>query len=411
MQFVIPLFGGLLAAAWSGIAAEYTRGVRQGKSLRQQQPYPKPSPAGGVPAEVPSLSVLIAACNEEEKLPTAFRSLLAQEYPGSFEIVVVNDRSTDRTGAILDALTAEAQESHPDKNVLVLHNRHLPTGWLGKTHAQYQAAKRANGEWLLFTDADIVFEETALSRAVRFAETEKVDHLVTFMNLDLRGFWENVFGLGFSFLFFMRFRPWQVRNPKSSAYLGVGGFNLVRRYAYDGMGTHRAIALEVADDMELGRQLKRNGYVSEVVDADGLISVRWQEGLDGLMGGLVKNAYAGLNYSPLQVVSATGQLLAGIWVPIMGTILAKGKARTGYGIATAILLGLASFHARAGKIPPAYGLTLPISTLLLIVVMWRSMFVTEKNGGITWRGTFYPLETLRERAIPAEPTAEQANHL
>lgn len=394
MKFAISLFGGLLAVAWSGITADYTRGVRKGRTLNTQPPYPTDAP-------VPALSVVMAACNEEEKLPTAFRSLLAQEYPGDFEILAINDRSTDRTPQILEAFAQEAKTS--GKRVVLLHIRDLPAGWLGKNHAQYQGAMQAQGDWLLFTDADIVFEPTALSRAVRFAESEQVDHLVSFMSLDLRGFWEKVFGLGFSFLFFMRFRPWEVRNPKSSAYLGVGGFNMVRRYAYDGMGTHREIALEVADDMELGHRLKQNGYTSEVIGAAEMIRVRWQEGLSGLMGGLMKNAYAGLHYSPWVVLSATGQLFIGIFIPILGTLLVRGAGRWGYGIASTLLLGLASSHARAAGISPLYGLTLPISTLLLISVMWRSMWRTERNGGITWRNTFYPLETLRERAVPSPP--------
>lgn len=390
VQFVISLFGGLLAVAWSGLAADYAHGARRGKRLDQEPPYSRD-------ADAPALSVILAACNEEEKLAPAFRSLLAQEYPGPFEIVAINDRSTDRTPEILEELVREAE-----KPVVLLHIKELPPGWLGKNHALYRGAQKANGEWLLFTDADIVFEPTALSRAVHLAEREQVQHVVSFMDLDLRGFWEKVFGLGFSFLFFMRFRPWQVRNPKSSAYLGVGGFNMVRRSAYQAIGTHRSIALEVADDMELGRRLKKAGFATEVVASAGYVTVRWQEGLSGLMGGLTKNAYAGNDYSFLQIVSGTFQLLLGIFVPLLGMLFARGKAKAGYSLASAAYLSMAAYHARLGGIPPIYALTLPVSSLLLIAVMFRSMWVTEKNGGITWRGTFYPLELLRQRPIPEE---------
>lgn len=392
MQFVIHLLGGLLAAAWGGIAADFAGGARNNRSLQKQPPY---SPGD----TAPPLSVILAACNEEEKLPAAFRSLLAQDYPGPFEIVAVDDRSTDATPALLDSLAAGEKDS---KQVVALHIQTLPAGWLGKTHALYQGARHATGRWLLFTDADIVFAPDALSRAVRLAEEGEVQHLVIFMDLDLRGFWEKVFGLSFGFLFSMRFRPWRVRDPKSSAYLGVGGFNMVRRDAYDKLGTHRAIALEVADDMELGRRVKVSGSRSEVASADGLVEVRWQEGFGGLIRGLDKNAYAGMDYSPLKVLSATFQLLFGVFWPYLGLIFARGRGRTGYLLATGTMTTLAALYARKSRIPPAYALTLPLAPLLMILVMFRSMWISERAGGITWRTTFYPLEILREKAIPDE---------
>jgi glycosyltransferase involved in cell wall biosynthesis len=392
VQFVIHLLGGLLAAAWGGLAADVVSGARNGRSLKQQEPYRE---AG----EAPALSVVIAACNEEEKLPAAFRSLLAQEYPGPFEIVAVDDRSTDATPALLDGLAGDAGA---DKRVVALHLRELPPGWLGKTHALYQGAKRATGRWLLFTDADIVFAPDALSRAVRLAEEAEADHLAIFMDLDLRGFWETVFGLSFGFLFSLRFRPWRVRDRKSSAYLGIGGFNMVRRAAYEKIGTHRAIALEVADDMELGRRVKVGGFQSEVASADGLLSVRWQEGFDGLVRGLDKNAYAGMEYSPLKVLSGTFQLLFGVLWPFLGLLFARGRGRTGYALAAGTITALAAAYARRSNVHPAYALTIPLAPLLMILVMFRSMIISERNGGITWRGTFYSLETLREKAIPAE---------
>ncbi|MBC8103642.1 MAG: glycosyltransferase, partial [Cytophagales bacterium] len=317
------------------------------------------------------------------------------------QIVAVDDRSTDRTPALLELLAAEAPPGTP---VLVLHLAHLPPGWLGKTHALYQGARRASGEWILFTDADVIFGPDALSRAVRFAEQERLDHLVAFFGLDLRGFWENTFGLAFSLLFFLRFRPWHVRNARRREYLGVGGFNLLRRDAYNAIGTHRAIALEVADDMELGRRVKIAGLASDVVGAKDLVRVRWQEGLSGLMNGLTKNAYAGLHYSWRTVWESSALLLLTVVWPFAGLILARGRvARAAYGLCTTAITIIGAYHARTGNVPPLYSLTLPVSTLLLIVVMFRSALTTEHSGGITWRGTFYPLDELRARAIPPAP--------
>jgi glycosyltransferase involved in cell wall biosynthesis len=395
MQVVISLLGGLLAVGWGGLAADYFRGARRARTLDEAAPF------GPDDAAPPALSVVLAACNEADKLPRAFRSLLAQRYPGPFEIVAVDDRSTDGTGEMLDFLAAEAPAA---VRVVVLHVRDLPPGWLGKTHALWQGAQRASGEWLLFTDADVLFAPDCLDRAVAYAGRERLDHLVSFFRLELRGFWEHVFGLCFSFLFFIRFRPWHVRDPKRSNYLGVGGFNLLRKNAYEAIGTHRAIALEVADDMELGRRVKRAGFASDVVGAADQITVRWQEGLGGLMGGLVKNAYAGLDYSPLKVAGSIALLLLTMVWPVAGAFVARARrARAGYAVALAHLFAVGAYHARVGRIPPAYALTLPFSTLLLIGVILRSLYVAEHDGGVTWRGTLYPLAELRARRIPPPP--------
>jgi glycosyltransferase involved in cell wall biosynthesis len=389
MRLTVYLFGGLLALGWAGIAADYASGAAQARSLDTEPPF-----ADGDSA--PALSVVVAACNEEDKLPAAFRTLLAQDYPGRFEIVAVDDRSIDATPALLDTL---AREAPPGMGVTVLHLTDLPPGWLGKNHALYQGARRATGTYLLFTDADIRFAPDTLSRALHYAERENLDHLASFFRLDLRGFWENAFGLCFSLLFFLRFRPWRVRDPRTSNYLGIGGFNLVRRDAYDAIGTHRALALDVTDDMELGRLLKHAGFRSDVIGSAHHVVVRWQEGLSGLMGGLVKNAYAGLRYSPSVLWRSAALLLVTVVWPFVA-LVALRRGRAGYAASVALVLGIGGYHARTGGIPPAYALTLPVTTLLLIGVMFRSAWVTERSGGITWRGAFYPLDALRTAAIP-----------
>lgn len=351
---------------------------------------------------VPALSIVLAACNEETKLPGAFRTLLAQNYPGPLEIVAVNDRSTDTTPALLESLQREAP---PLVRVVVLHLDTLPPGWLGKTHALYRGAEKATGDYLLFTDADVKFAPDAVSRAVRYAGENRLDHLVAFFGLELFGFWENAFGLCFSFLFFLRFRPWHVDKPKSREYVGIGGFNMVKRSAYEAIGTHRALALEVADDMELGHKIKQAGLRTGVIGAENHITVRWQEGgLFGLMNGLTKNAYAGLNYSPLVLVGSTLLLLVTVIGPVLGILVGPTLViRAACAVSLLCVFGIGGYHAKTGNIAPVFGLTLPVSTLLLIGVMFRSAYLTEKNGGVTWRGTLYPLNLLRARPTPPVP--------
>ena len=386
----------LLAFGWAAIAFDYFGGA-----LRAPRMNNLPAFETGTP-DAPAVSVVFAACDEEAKVAEAFRTLLAQNYPGSLQIVAVDDRSSDATPRLLDGLQAEAP---PHIRVAVLHLTDLPPGWLGKNHALYRGAERASGDFLLFTDADVKFAPDALSRAVRYAEQRNLDHLVAFFGMELFGFWENAFGLCFSYLFFLRFRPWRVADPKSRAYVGIGGFNMVKRAAYDAIGTHRALALEVADDMELGHKLKAAGFASGVIGAENQISVRWQEGgLFGLMNGLTKNAYAGLDYSVWVLFGSSILLLATVIAPVVFLLVGPTlPIRAACAASLLCIFGTGGYHAKTGNIAPLYALTLPISTLLLIWVMIRSAYLTEKNGGVTWRGTLYPLVLLRSRAVPPLP--------
>ena len=154
--------------------------------------------------------------------------------------------------------------------------------------------------------------------------------------------------------------------------------------------------------MELGRRLKQAGFCSDVIGSAHHIVVRWQDdGLRGLMNGLTKNAYAGLDYSPAVLAGSVFALAFGILLPWTALATTRDRrARIGYGLAVLAMMTIGARHARAGGIPAAYALTLPLSSLLLIAVMFRSTWVTERQGGITWRGTFYSLTELRGRAIP-----------
>ncbi len=378
------------------MACEYFAGARRARRMENLPPF-----ADGA-NDAPPVSVVLAACNEEAKLAGAFQTLLTQNYPGPLQIVAVNDRSTDATGRILQELQSSAP---PTIEVVVVHLRELPPGWLGKTHALYRGAERATGDYLLFTDADVKFSPDSLSQGVRFAQENRLDHLVAFFGLELFGFWENAFALCFSFLFFLRFRPWRVADPKSRAYVGIGGFNLVKRTAYEQIGTHRTLALEVADDMELGHKIKQAGLRSAVIGAENEITVRWQDGgVVGLMNGLTKNAYAGLDYSPVVLLASSVLLLGTVLAPVLFLIAGPTPGiRIACAVSLAGIFGIGAYHARTGNIKPIFALTLPISTLLLIYVMFRSAYVTEKNGGVTWRGTLYPLALLRSHAVPPEP--------
>jgi hypothetical protein len=348
------------------------------------------SPDG--PEPLPRLSIVVPALNEEETVEQAMRTLLALDYP-DLEIIAVNDRSTDRTGQILDRLAAE------NPHLRVVHVRELPSGWLGKNHALHLGSQAADGEFILFTDADVHFDPTALRRAVRHCMARRLDFLTLYPECILHGFWETLSVTFFGFAFVMKFRPWKVADPRSKAYVGIGAFNLVRADAYRRMGGHIALPMEVADDVKLGKKMKESGARAECGVAGSLIRVRWVEGLRGIVVGLTKNMFAGFEFRvPMAVGGIAGVFLLTV-LPVIGLAVGDAVARAMCVGALLCMTLLVRLVAPAQKVSPLYGLAFPLAGLVIIYIILRSMFFTFRQGGVIWRGTHYSLEELRRGVV------------
>jgi hypothetical protein len=357
----------------------------------------RPARLSDIPPDVlsafPRLSVVVPALDEEATIGAAMRTLLALDYP-RLEIIAVDDRSTDHTGAILDSLAAQDSRLH------VAHVETLPPGWLGKNHALHVASQIATGEYLLFTDADVHFDPTALRRAVALAVQRELDHLVVFPEVELHGFWETVSVWFFGIMLVMRYRPWSVPDPKAkNSYLGIGAFNLVRAEAYRRMGGHAALPMEVADDMKLGKLLKESGARADSASSEGMVRVRWVVGLWGIVTGLTKNLFAGFEFRPvLAVVSAAALFLFATW-PLIGLFAGPWPARFLCLCTLWLMVATASVAPAARSKSPLYGLAFPLAALVVIYIIFRSMLFTYRQGGIRWRGTFYPLDELRKGVV------------
>src|SRR5215469_11668739 len=244
------------------------------------------------------VSIIVPARNEAEHIEAGVLSLLELEYP-DYEVIAVNDRSDDATGAILDRLQRQWRETRESSHHLlkVLHVTELPTGWLGKTHAMWQAGKQATGEWLLFTDADVVFRADALRRALVYAEREHADHLVLFPTIVMKSVGERMMQAFFQSQFVFAHRPWKVADPKSRDAIGVGAFNLIRRGVYERLGTYQRLRMAVLDDMKLGEVVKKEGYRQRIVFGKDLLRLRWVVGTRGMVHNLTKNFFAILHYN------------------------------------------------------------------------------------------------------------------
>jgi glycosyltransferase involved in cell wall biosynthesis len=340
----------------------------------------------------PGISLLFAARDEEEKLPVSLATLAALDYP-HLEIIAADDRSQDATGRILDDFAAAHARFRS------VHIAELPTGWLGKPHALQKAFEASTGEWLLFTDADVSLKPDVLRRAMALAELQNLDHLTLVCNVEMHGFWEKTLLTFFGLAFHLSTDAQSVSNPNSRAYVGIGAFQLLRRRAYEAIGTHRRLAMEVVDDMKLGKLVKQSGFRSCVAIAQDFVSVRWHAGARNIIRGVTKNFFAAFGYSlPFAVVGFTGVFLLNV-VPFVGLFAGHGWIRLLSAIAVAVALCMHGAVNVVNRVSPLYALTHPIGAAVFCYMIVRSVAVTLWQGGVTWRGTFYPLKELKRGVV------------
>jgi hypothetical protein len=336
----------------------------------------------------PRLAVVIAARDEEAMIARASRSLLDQDYP-DLELIVVDDRSTDRTGAILDDLARN------DPRLRVVHIDALPDGWLGKTHAMQRGADETFAPWVLFTDGDVVFAPGALRRAVAWAEGQEINHLVAMPDIITSGFGERAFMALFVLLFSVRYPYWRVDDPGSRAYLGVGAFNLVRSEAFRSIGGLRRVALSVDDDVRLGQALKYAGYKTGVIAGTSAVSVRWQVGLGGMVRGVEKNFFAGIDFRLGTAVASLAAILVATLGPTAGLFVGPWWTRLVCGLGVLSPIALLAYITPSTGVDQRYGLTFPLGGLVMAYALARSVVLTLLRRGVSWRGRLYPLDALK----------------
>ncbi len=343
-------------------------------------------------ADYPSVSILFAARDEAQKLPAALATFLKMDYP-RYEIVAVNDRSQDDTEQILKS----AAENN--SRLRIFSVKELPAGWLGKPHALQKAYEQSKGEWLIFTDADVQFAPSLLRSSIALAHKNGWDHLTLSGRTDMFTVGEKIAMTFFGLAFLMSVRPWSVSDPRSGAFAGIGMFQLIRRSTYEAIGTHRRLAMEVVDDMKLGKLVKQEGFRSAVALANNEISVHWHSGVRNIIRGTTKNFFAFTGFSLWTAGVQMFGLLMMCVVPWIALFFVHGWAL----VFACICVGLAIIlHIGAClefRVSPLYALTFPIGALIFIWMQARSMIVTLWTGGITWRGTFYPLKELKRGLV------------
>ena len=355
-------------------------GTKKLRSLKNIESLPQ--------QEQPKVSIIVPACNEQDTIEPALRSLLSLEYT-HLEIIVINDRSTDHTEDVLRKI----QNNYPELHIIKITK--LPEGWLGKNHALHQGAMVAKGEYLLFTDADILFAKTTLARAMSLMVNEKLDHLALIFKNIAKGWLLNAMMVDAGGGLFFLFKPWKVNDPKSKHFIGVGAFNLIRKSVYMQIGGHENVKMHPIDDIMLGKIIKQNGFRQECLSGYDFLQVHWYESPRKMINGLMKNIFALYNFRISYVLVAILMICVMTILPVWGAIFAAGPAQICFALAAITRLVSCTY----GSLYTSTTLwTVPFSLLtpyINIYIIIKGMLVTFANRGINWRGTHYPLDKLK----------------
>jgi len=356
------------------------------KAWRRLGRYPEP-------AAFPRASILVPARDEEANIEACVRSLLAQDYP-DFEVVVLNDASTDRTGPILAALDGEPR-------LRVLNGKPLPPDWLGKHWACHQLAQASTGELLLFTDADTRHHRMALRGAVGALQAERADLLTALPRQIICSWAERLI---------VPIIPWSLfalvplalahRLRRTSLVVAVGQYMLFRREAYARSGGHAAVRQNAVDDIALARRTASHGLRWRLVDGHGRVECRMYHNRRQAVEGLSKNLFAAFDYRWPQFlfVWAWMGLVFVIWPILLGLGL-LGITLPGFSLeaATAAVAGSAGLWlivAKRFSLPAYLTLLYPAAMALTIIIAFRSMALTLTRRA-TWRGRTLEVHTSK----------------
>jgi chlorobactene glucosyltransferase len=341
--------------------------------------------------DAPLVSVLVPARNEEHRvLADCIHSILDQDY-GRLEIIAVNDHSTDATGSILESL------ARADARLRVIEGAEPPAGWLGKAYAMHQAFNQARGEWILATDADMIFDKTALRTAVANTIEREADAMTLIPYFEASSFWERVMIQTWAWVLLMFTVSYRVNNPKSQGAVGIGGFFLMRRGTLEHAGGYEALKDEVLEDVRLAEMIKRSGGSLLTEYAPSLLRTRMYRNFTEMWECCTKNWFSGMKFS---LPFAMWGVLSIYLIAVVPPLIALGSA---IGIATGVSTNLWRLFIPAAlswlmqvlvlviasvrsEVNPAYALTVPLGLGVLYAMLFDSSIRITIGKGVRWKG-------------------------
>ena len=351
------------------------------------------------PRDGATLTVVVPARDEAAKIAATLDALLLADYT-ALKILLVDDRSTDATGTIMDAYVRQ-QAIGKQPTLEVIHMKTLPAGWLGKTHAMSVATQQSHSEYVLFTDADVLFSPSVLRRAVAYAEQSRADHLVVLPTMQVMTRGEGIVLGFFQVLGIWASRLWRVSDVAASRdFVGVGAFNLVRRAAFESIGGWAPQRMAVLEDVTLGRRMKLAGMRQRVAYAPGLVLVHWASGAIGLVRVMTKNLFSSCNFRPLLMLGACGWIMVFCLAPLAA--LAWWPTLLPGLLVLCCIGAIYRVMGAVSRIDARYAWLYPLGAAAFVWAMLRSMMVVLWRGGVVWRGTFYALHELRRYNNPLQ---------
>ena len=355
------------------------------------------------PAPAPLISICVPARDEEKNICRCVESLLAQTYP-NFEVIVLDDRSTDSTPKILEELLQATKVATTwESRLRIIHGSDLPSGWAGKPHALYQASASAHGDWLAFVDADTFAAPEAIASCYAKALETNADMFTIMTFQELGSFWERALMPIVLTAMSVGFSPRKVNDPKERIAVANGQFILIRRAVYDAVGGHEKIKDQIVEDKALAEQVKWNGHCLVIADGHAMARTRMYTSLPQMWEGWTKNIYLGLRDTPsmllLGAFGATLALIAALFLPIWpllgffwflngGGLLALGVIAKSL-IVWAALLWARGNVSRGLGLSRLYALTVPLGAGLFAAIMLTSAWKVLSGQGVTWRGRIY----------------------
>jgi hypothetical protein len=297
----------------------------------------------------------------------------------------------------MDEVAAEAAGGGMPHELRVLSVCALPAGWLGKPHAMALGAQKSSAPWLLFTDGDVLFHPRALALALREALAQRADHVALVPSLILRTTGERAMLAAMQVLAQWTIRLWKVHDSGTKDFIGIGGFNLVRREVYTQVGGFEALKMEVLDDLRFGWKVKRAGFSQLVILGPGLVRIRWIDGAFAVVRLVEKNGFAVYRYKVWLLLLACMGLAVQAFLPLVA--LAAGGWAWAASLVTYLGIGLVyAANRRVTQVSPWLVIFFAPATAIVAFAFLRSMVLTLARRGVDWRGTRYSLKELRRDA-------------
>ena len=363
-------------------------------------------------SDAPLVSILVPARNEEHRvLAACIRSILAQDY-GRFEVIAVNDRSTDATGIILKTL------AESDERLRVVEGKELPTGWLGKPYAMQQALNHAGGEWILATDADMIFETSALRTALHQTLASKGDALTLIPRFEAHSFWERVMIPAWTWVFLMFTIFYRINDPKTDRAVGIGGFFLINRTVLDRVGGYEALKDEVMEDGRLAERIKHAGARLLIEHAPALIRTRMYSTFAEMWECSTKNWFSGVNFSLLFALYCVCSMYVVAVIPSLIALTSAIAILSGVsaGFATVFIPAALSWLlqvvviavvSRGSGVSPVYALTAPLGLAVMYAMLLDSSIKISSGRGVMWKGRkIYERDGVRPPEYGRRPTVQ-----